>query len=125
MTHFSEAKVILFGLEDSLARELRDALRRCSHAAVSDSFHSSGHTLAHLVTDSVDILFCGPNLETVKTLRESSPNTRIVVVSRLPEVMDWLEAMEAGADDYCAPPFEDSHIRWILANNLRPTRLAA
>ncbi len=125
MTHLTEAKVILFGIEESLAKELRDALRRCSHAAVASPHSSSGQMLAYLTTESVDLIFCGPDLETVKTLRASSPRTSIVVVSRLPEVMDWLDAIEAGADDYCAPPFEDAHIRWILANNLHATKLAA
>lgn len=126
MMHFTEAKVVLFGLEESLATELREALSRCSHASVSDNMESPGLTLAVLAIESADLIFCGPSLETVKTLRAQSPNTSIVVVSRLPEVMDWLDAMEAGADDYCAPPFEDSHIRWILANNLRQaSRVAA
>jgi len=125
MTHLAEAKVILFGLESSLATELRDALRRCSHASISDPMQSSGQTLAYLTTETVDLIFCGPDLHSVKTLRRLNPNTSIVVVSRVPEVMDWLDAIEAGADDYCAPPFEDSHIRWILTNNLRPARMAA
>ena len=125
MTHFAEAKVILFGLEESLAVELRDALRRCSNASVADVLNSSGHTLAYLTTDSVDLIFCGPDLHSVRSLRRINPNTSIVVVSRLPEVMDWLDAIEAGADDYCAPPFEEAHIRWILTNNLRPARMAA
>lgn len=125
MTHLAEAKVMLFGMDESLSKELREALRRWSQAAVSDALSSSGQTLAYLTTESVDLVFCGPDLETVKTLRRLNPKTSIVVVSRLPEVMDWLEAIEAGADDYCAPPFEEAHIRWILTNNLRPSRMAA
>jgi DNA-binding response OmpR family regulator len=74
---------------------------------------------------TVTLIFCGPDSELVRELRISHPNASIVVVSRLPEVMDWLDAIEAGADDYCAPPFEPVQIRWILNANLRASRLAA
>jgi len=51
-------------------------------------------------------------------------NLPVVVVSRDAETANWVLALEAGAQDYCAPPFEPSHIRWILEAAAR-TRCAA
>lgn len=48
----------------------------------------------------------------------------VVVVSRLPEVNDWLDAIEAGAVDYCSAPIEREQLDWILESNL-PGRLKA
>ena len=64
-----------------------------------------------------DLVFCEthhPGL--LKLLHAvSSP---VVVVSRVPEVNDWLDAMDAGAADYCAAPFEREQLDWILESNL-------
>ena len=46
------------------------------------------------------------------------------MVSRFPEVSEWLDAMDAGASDYCASPFEPAQVRWILESNL-PRQYAA
>ena len=54
------------------------------------------------------------------------PGKPIVVVSRSADVSTWLDALEAGAADYCAPPFEAIQIRWILDALLtRKSRSAA
>jgi DNA-binding NtrC family response regulator len=47
------------------------------------------------------------------------PELPVIVVSRMPEVSEWLDAIEAGAADYCAAPFESAHIQWILSSTLR------
>lgn len=49
----------------------------------------------------------------------------MVVVSRLPEVEGWLNALEAGAADYCAAPFEPAQLGWLLETNTRVRALAA
>lgn len=49
----------------------------------------------------------------------------MVVVSRVPEVNDWLDAMDAGAADYCAAPFEKEQLDWILESNLGRYKSAA
>ncbi len=43
----------------------------------------------------------------------------VVVVSRLPEVEGWLDALEDGAADYCAAPFEPVQLRWLLDTHTR------
>jgi hypothetical protein len=41
-----------------------------------------------------------------------------VVVSRLPEVSAWLDALEQGAADYCGAPFERKQVGWVLNSSL-------
>jgi len=36
------------------------------------------------------------------------------VVSRFPDVKQWLDALDAGASDYCGAPFERVQLHWIL-----------
>ncbi|MBA3975971.1 MAG: hypothetical protein C0504_17330 [Candidatus Solibacter sp.] len=63
---------------------------------------------------SAQIVFCDWNpAEFTRRLAEFGGKP-IVVVSRAGEVAIWLDALEAGAADYCAPPFEPTQIRWIL-----------
>ena len=50
----------------------------------------------------------------------------VIVVSRLPEVSAWLQALEQGAADYCGAPFEARQVRWALNSSLAPAnRIAA
>ena len=50
----------------------------------------------------------------LKALKRRSLKPAVVVASRLPEVSAWLDALEHGAANYCAAPFESRDIRWIL-----------
>jgi len=44
----------------------------------------------------------------------------VIVVTEHPDVEEWLNAMDAGAADYAAPPFDRKQMAWILSTNLRP-----
>jgi DNA-binding response OmpR family regulator len=70
-----------------------------------------------------DLVFCETHHPGLHRLLQavSSP---VVVVSRVPEVNDWLDAMDAGAADYCAAPFEREQLDWILESNLRQQKPA-
>ncbi len=48
----------------------------------------------------------------------------VVVVSRLPEVSEWLDALDAGAADYCAAPFEHQHMSWLIESALLASQQA-
>jgi DNA-binding NtrC family response regulator len=67
-------------------------------------------------------VFCPPQERNLKPVLaatgQRSPNVPVVVVTRHPEVSEWLDAMDAGAADYCAAPFEPKQVRWILESNL-------
>jgi DNA-binding NtrC family response regulator len=70
-----------------------------------------------------DVVFCPAEPEQYAPLLEGihveKPGLPVVVVSRLPEASAWLDALELGAADYCAPPFEPAQIQWILQSALK------
>ncbi len=109
------------GLPDTLARELQKALRRPGWAV--DALPSLSTGLA------ADLIFCAAEPEGYRGLLEEikrrKPGLPVVVVSRLPDIANWLDAMEAGASDYCAPPFDARHIQWIVQSAFRSQPIAA
>jgi DNA-binding NtrC family response regulator len=69
-----------------------------------------------------DLVFCGTDREQYQTilqdLRHHGHTVPVVVASRLPETGDWLDAMDAGACDYCAAPFEAHLMQRIVESAL-------
>ena len=115
------AKVLLFGLERSLSNELNPVLEQLGQTVQIET--STSGVLEH--TDANVVFADGTNLDAV---RHQRPELPVVVVSRLPEVSGWLDALEAGASDYCGAPFEPAQLRWVLDSTLRmqtPHRFAA
>ena len=126
------SSVVLLGLADNLAPELRRALSGRQLAVCSVPFPnplspsdlSGASDLSHLL-DGVDaeVVFCGAKPEqytsVLGAIKQHKPGVPLVVVSRLPDVCEWLEALKAGACDYCAPPFESTQMGWILESALR------
>ena len=114
--------VLLAGIEPMLATELQQYL-----FSRGIEVHESSCLESECSPDAerhFDLVFCEthhPGL--LKLLHAvSSP---VVVVSRVPEVNDWLDAMDAGAADYCAAPFEREQLDWILESNLGAREPAA
>ena len=109
----TKVSVHLTGLEDPVRDELWDVLRGISCELTDDA-------------RTADIVFCGWDLDGVTKLIGAYGGKPVVVVSRLPDVSGWLDALEAGAADYCAAPFESIQLRWILDAQLnRRVRTAA
>jgi DNA-binding response OmpR family regulator len=50
----------------------------------------------------------------LRKVREAFPALPFVVVTRIPETADWLDALEAGATDYCSGPFDPRHMSWLM-----------
>jgi hypothetical protein len=71
------------------------------------------------------VVFCPSAPRSLRRALRHFPRLPVVVVSRLPEVATWLDALEAGAADYCSAPFESIHLDWILRNHLRAGMAAA
>lgn len=115
MIHLAR-KAILFHLEEKLEAELAASL-----AAASCEVQRIA-TAAPAV--SGDLVFCttGPAFHVAKAL---FPHLPVIVVSRLPETGEWLDALEAGAADYCAPPFEVIHLRWLIETHAGEMRKGA
>jgi DNA-binding response OmpR family regulator len=110
-------RVLLCGLEPSLETELRNALE-------TDGLDVEVKSTADQPDDHADYIFCSFSNNLGQLLRSLQRQIPVVVVSRTPEAREWIEAMEAGASDYCAAPFERNQIRWILDVN-RPAAAMA
>ena len=107
------ARVVFIGLEEAAASLIGGALT------------AQRHEIAHKAWDSVipdlteaDIVFAGGNsteyLPLLKQVREERPGLPFVVVSRSSDVAQWLDALEAGATDYCSAPFEMQQVQWVM-----------
>lgn len=119
ITNDNDIHALLFGLNEELAGELLQPLTKfCAHV------HSESKCLNAVAKSPAQIIFCGADIETVTRLRETKPQAPIVVVSRHPEVTDWLDSIEAGATDYCAAPFETAQMKWILETSMRNAAVA-
>lgn len=119
----TRARVVLLGLEERLAGELEAVLKGQQHTVIAEPYHPPAECPRLLHKVGADVVFCpaerGRYLALLAALKRAAEPTPVVVVSRTPEVDEWLEAIEAGASDYCTAPFEPSHIAWIVQSNVR------
>jgi DNA-binding response OmpR family regulator len=104
------AHIILTGLELASQENLERVLSEQGHRV------TIGWSAA---LPAADALFCNgddPGYSgLVRRIRALQPGLPVVVVTRLPEAEKWLDALEAGAADYCSAPFETRQIGWLLA----------
>ena len=75
-----------------------------------------------------DIVFAGGEPEqymsVLQRVKAERPELPFVVVTRLPDTARWLDALEAGATDYCSIPIETRQIQWMMETAL-PRRHSA
>ena len=116
--------VLLLGLEEPLDQELQRVLRtenRTVHISPPQPAEAGRDLIERL---RPNLVFLGGDWRgALDLLRDAA--APVVVVSPRPEISDWLDAIEAGATDYCAPPFESSHLRWILESASKSPRALA
>ncbi len=111
------AKVALIGLEQPAANQIGRALATDLHQ-IQQMPRDAG--LEDLI--GADIVFAGGGpayyLSLLRLLRAVRPSMPFVVVTRIPETKEWLDALEAGATDYCSAPFESRQIHWLMESAL-------
>lgn len=121
--HLANEKILLFGLDDALASELAGALAGQQRQFASAPFRRTAGGMRQTIQPGVGLVFCPAETERYELLlnfiRRERPTLPVVVVSRRAEVSDWLDAIEAGAADYCSPPFDSAQLRWIIENTLK------
>lgn len=117
------ANILIVGLDEPLASELAQSLRDLRHSVLSEAFTCATDCLTTIERVGADLVFCGTDRQQYETiienLRRRGQTVPLVVVSRLPETGDWLDAMDAGACDYCAAPFESRLVERIVENTLK------
>jgi DNA-binding response OmpR family regulator len=101
------AKILLIGLESAMADELSRVLRQLGHAVKSAPVNDAAVDAA-----DADLIFAGS--EDFREALNRYPRRPVIVTSRLPEMKSWINALEAGAADYCGAPFEATQVRWVL-----------
>ncbi len=111
---------ILHGLDGALAAELSRALSKPGRAL--HWTRSARECLSVAAQRHADVVFCnserGEYRDLLCELKQSGLQLPMVVVSRIPETSEWLDALDAGAADYCAAPFERPHISWLVESAL-------
>jgi DNA-binding response OmpR family regulator len=117
------ANVFLIGLEQPVATQISIALAVERHRIERKAHNIEGSDLRN-----VDIVFAGGEpsvyLPLLRRVRRERPTLPFVVVTRIPETTAWLDALEAGATDYCSSPFETRQIRWLMESALLGHRSA-
>jgi DNA-binding response OmpR family regulator len=121
------AKVVLIGLEKAAALQIGRALESQNHLVVSQPLDAGANELVSELIDA-DIVFAAGEgkmyVPVLNQVREMNPGMPFVVVTRFPETTDWLDALEAGATDYCSAPFENHQLRWLMESALPRARAA-
>lgn len=118
------ANVLMMGLEESIGQQIEKIATQANHSVRCSPM------LRHLEKrPDADLVFVSGDqkdyISTINSIRSYHNAPPVVVVTRLPETDDWLDALEAGAADYCSAPFEAVQIRWILDSALgRPRAFA-
>jgi DNA-binding NtrC family response regulator len=105
--------VALLGLPEDLGNQLTRILLEESHQVSHKRFISD---LRRLPASSA-VFISGDTPEyrrTISILRESHPHLPVIVVTRQSDAWHWLDALDAGAAEYCGAPFERFQLRWIL-----------
>jgi DNA-binding response OmpR family regulator len=115
------AKVFLIGLEQQTASQIGRALGVERHQIENKPKNVPVGDLL-----GADIVFAGGDgkqyMTLLRRIREAHPALPFVVVTRIPETSDWLDALEAGATDYCSAPFEARQINWLMESALPRSR---
>lgn len=105
------AKILLFGLDSSTAEELSRVLRQLGHSVkIAATLDASVNGM------DAELIFAGS--DDLRAAMSVSPRRPVIVTSRLPEMTSWINALEAGAADYCGAPFEATQVRWVLNSAL-------
>jgi CheY-like chemotaxis protein len=106
--------VDLIDFPDDLALELESGL--AAAACRVNRRRSTGG----IPTDTVAALVHGDRpdwLRFVRDIRAGRPDILVVVLTKLPDHGKWLDALEAGADDYCCLPLGRQEIGWLFGSD--------
>jgi DNA-binding NtrC family response regulator len=111
------AKIVLIGLEQAAAGQICRALASDNH-----KIEQQPQDLLIQEFQDVDMVFAGGEpacyMSLLRRVREARPALPFVVVARIEETKEWLDALEAGATDYCSVPIETRQIRWLMESAL-------
>jgi DNA-binding response OmpR family regulator len=105
--------VVILEVEEDLSNEVATALGR-SDAHLSAKPARTRDECIDSAQHGHPVVVCGLDVEQIRTVRDQCPAAPIIVVSRSADESAWLDALEAGADDYYAAPLDRTQIRWMV-----------
>jgi DNA-binding response OmpR family regulator len=107
------ARVVFSGLEPWAAGRLANLLAADGHEIQQEKDQGPIRVLLN-----ANIVFAGGEpgqyLSLLRRLRAVDPTLSFVVVTRLPDTSEWLDALDAGATDYWVTPFDQRQIRSLI-----------
>lgn len=108
------ANVFLIGLEPATASRISRAL------AVGHRVTRKAETIGRRDVAEAYIVFAGgPGsryLPLLRRVREQHSKLPFIVVTRVAQTTEWLDALEAGAIDYCCSSVETRQIHWVIVS---------
>ena len=105
---------LLYRLDPVLQSELKTVLAKPDIGLDTDTCSELEDCRQRLHDLQPVILFCPYEAALDESIQAFQSRVPVIVVSRVPDTREWISAMEAGACDYCAPPFELTQLRWML-----------
>lgn len=125
---FRELNLLCVGLAPDLTQQIHDALQPNAVRAQRLSLELT-EAQQLMSRAQVDVIFCSAEPRQARAVLKQAarecPGTPVIVVSREPEFQHWAEAMEQGAVDYCAAPFDRNELLWMIASHISCRQLAA
>lgn len=106
-------RVVLIGLGQTATGQICRSLDMDSHRI---EYRQHNAVVRDLM--DADVVFAGGEpscyMPLLRRIREARPTLPFIVVTRIPETGAWLDALEAGATDYCSMPIEMRQLRWLM-----------
>lgn len=122
-TSFSPTSVLLVGMDFELAATLQEILAGEGHRVCYEGRGASATLRNFKAPGTPDIICCGTRRQAyqrvIEQVRLSGKAVPVVVVSGKQETAEWLDALEAGACDYLAQPFDSGHICCVIESALK------
>jgi DNA-binding response OmpR family regulator len=122
-------RILIVEDDDRLADAVARGLREQGHIVDRAADGSAGASLAH--DEQYDAIVLDLNLpirdglDVLRSLRASSINTPVVIVTARDETEDVVEGLDAGADDYIRKPFAlrelEARLRSVSRREAPPT----
>jgi len=106
--------ITLIGFDDGSAKQLT------AHLAAESCRVSRKKRVSEVPSEALALLVSGDDpgwALIVREARSQRPDIRVAVVTPLPDSSKWLDAIEAGAHDYCCLPPDRLLIRWLLGRD--------
>ena len=114
---YEHPNVLLLSTDKTVSSNLQNVLRELAILTRVDTLSELGF---HLKRSDYDALFCAWSFHTgswndaLKVVWKCRPDLPVIVLARIAEEQEWLQALETGAFDLLVPPFQSREILAVL-----------